>query len=35
MLFGAGAAGQTTPSTDNGNLVARTQSYMASGGQAL
>jgi hypothetical protein len=35
MLFGAGAAGQTTPSTDNGNLVAKTQSYIASGGQAL
>ena len=35
MLFGAGATGMTTPSTDNGNLVSKTQSYAASGGQAL
>jgi len=34
MAFGAGASGQTTPSTDGGNLVAHTQSYAAAGGQA-
>jgi hypothetical protein len=35
MLFGAGDGQQTTPSTDNGNLVAKTQAYGASGGQPL
>ena len=33
MAFGAGAGGQTTPSTDGGNLVARTQAYAAAGGE--
>ena len=35
MAFGAGATGQTTPSTDNGNLIAKAQAYAAAGGQAL
>ncbi len=35
MAFGAGAGGQTTPETDNGNLIAKTKSYVASGGQKL
>jgi len=34
IAFGAGASGQTTPSTDGGNLVAKTQAYAAAGGQA-
>jgi hypothetical protein len=34
MAFGAGASGQTTPSTDGGNLVTKTQAYAAAGGQA-
>jgi len=34
MAFGAGDGNQTTPSTDGGNLVAKTQAYAASGGQA-
>jgi hypothetical protein len=33
MAFGAGAGGQTTPSTDNGNLVAKVTAYAAAGGQ--
>jgi len=33
MAFGAGDGNQTTPSTDGGNLVAKTQAYGASGGQ--
>ncbi len=35
MAFGAGAGGQTTPSTDGGNLVARVKAYAAAGGQRL
>jgi hypothetical protein len=35
LAFGAGAADQTTPSTDGGNLAARVQAYAAGGGQAL
>lgn len=35
MMFGAGAEGQTTPSTDGGNLVNRTRSYQAGGGRRL
>lgn len=35
LAFGAGAAGQTTPSSDGGNLVARTNAYAASSGAAL
>ncbi|MFO0568110.1 MAG: hypothetical protein U0263_20790 [Polyangiaceae bacterium] len=32
--FGAGAGGQTTPSTDGGNLVSKVKAYSAGGGQA-
>jgi len=35
LAFGAGAAGQATPSTDNGNFVARARAYDAVGGQSL
>jgi hypothetical protein len=35
MMFGAGAEGQTNPSTDGGNLVARTRAYQNSGGRSL
>lgn len=35
MAFGAGESAQTTPSTDGGNLVAKTQAYAAAGGQRL
>jgi hypothetical protein len=35
MAFGSGATGQTTPSTDNGNLIAKTKAYANGGGQAL
>jgi hypothetical protein len=35
MAFGSGATGQTTPSTDNGNLIARTKAYSQAGGQVL
>jgi len=35
MAFGSGATGQTTPSTDNGNLIAKTKAYSLAGGQAL
>ena len=35
LAFGAGAAGQTTPSTDGGNLTAKVQAYAAGGCQAL
>ncbi len=35
LAFGAGAADQTTPSTDGGNLAARVQAYAAGGGQPL
>jgi hypothetical protein len=34
FAFGAGAGGQTTPSTDNGNLVAKVKAYAQAGGQA-
>jgi hypothetical protein len=33
VAFGAGAGGQTDPDTDGGNLAAKTQAYIASGGQ--
>ncbi|HEX8821449.1 MAG TPA: hypothetical protein VF794_16100 [Archangium sp.] len=33
MVFGSGADGQTTPSTDNGRFLQRAQGYFASGGQ--
>ncbi|WP_426754947.1 hypothetical protein [Myxococcus sp. Y35] len=32
--FGAGEGRQTTPETDNGNLVSRVRAYASSGGQA-
>ena len=35
MLFGGGAAGQTTPETDGGNLRNKAQAYATSGGQRL
>jgi hypothetical protein len=35
VAFGAGASAQTTPETDGGNLVAKTKSYVSSGGQPL
>jgi hypothetical protein len=31
LLFGAGAAGQTTPESDGGNLIQKTRSYHQSG----
>jgi hypothetical protein len=34
FAFGAGAGGQTTPETDNGNLMSRTWSYKQLGGPA-
>lgn len=34
-LFGAGAAGMTTPETDGGNLVAKAKGYLAAGGQVV
>jgi hypothetical protein len=34
MVFGAGAEGQTNPSTDRGNFVTRVQQLAAAGGQA-
>ncbi len=33
--FGAGQSDQTTPETDGGNLVAKTQAYASAGGQKL
>ncbi|MFH1263513.1 MAG: hypothetical protein V1495_08770 [Pseudomonadota bacterium] len=33
VAYGAGIGGQTTPSTDGGNLVAKTKAYVALGGQ--
>jgi hypothetical protein len=33
MVFGAGAEGQTNPSTDRGNFVTRVQQLAAAGGQ--
>ena len=35
FAFGAGAGDQTTPESDNGNLVAKTKAYSGSGGQQL
>jgi len=35
VAFGAGAGDQTTPDTDGGYLVAKTNAYLSSGGQAL
>lgn len=35
MAFGAGEGRQTDPSTDNGNLIAKTQAYVTAGGQAM
>ena len=34
-MFGAGAEGQTNPSTDGGNLVAKMRAYQAGGGTSL
>lgn len=34
FVFGSGQTGQTTPSTDGGNLVKRAEAYVAAGGQA-
>ena len=34
LAFGAGAGCQTTPSSDNGNLVAKTKALAAAGGQS-
>jgi hypothetical protein len=34
FAFGAGAGGQTTPETDNGNLVAKVRAYAQAGGQS-
>jgi hypothetical protein len=33
VAYGAGAGGQTTPTTDGGNLIAKTKAYAAAGGQ--
>jgi hypothetical protein len=33
VAYGAGAGGQTTPTTDGGNLIAKTQAYVTPGGQ--
>jgi hypothetical protein len=33
IVYGAGAGGQTTPETDGGNLIAKTNAYAKSGGQ--
>lgn len=33
IAFGAGAGGQTTPSTDGGNLIAKMNAYVSGGGQ--
>lgn len=35
LLFGAGQDEQTTPETDGGNLIAKTQGYFDGGGDAL
>jgi hypothetical protein len=35
MAFGSGADDQTNPSTDNGQLVAKTKAYGLAGGQAV
>jgi hypothetical protein len=34
VAFGAGAGGQTTPSTDGGNLVSKVNAYSSAGGQS-
>ncbi len=34
FAFGAGAGDQTTPSTDDGNLIAKVKAYSQAGGQA-
>ena len=35
MAFGSGATGQTDPSTDGGNLIAKVKAYAAAGGTPL
>lgn len=35
VAFGAGGSGQTTPATDDGNLIAKTNAYISGGGQSL
>ncbi len=35
FAFGAGAGDQTTPETDNGNVIAKTKAYAQAGGQKL
>jgi hypothetical protein len=35
FAFGAGAGDQTTPESDNGNLISKVQAYAKGGGQAL
>lgn len=35
MAFGSGATGQTTPSTDGGNLIAKVKAYATGGGTPL
>jgi len=35
LFFGAGQEEQTTPETDGGNLIAKTNSYIRAGGQPL
>jgi len=35
FAFGAGAGGQTTPESDNGNLVSKVKAYAQAGGQKL
>jgi hypothetical protein len=35
IAYGAGAGGQTTPESDNGNFVAKVKAYAQAGGQAL
>jgi hypothetical protein len=35
FAFGAGAGDQTTPETDNGNLIAKVKAYASAGGQKL
>jgi hypothetical protein len=35
VAFGAGAGDQTLPDGDGGNLVAKTEAYVSSGGQSL
>ncbi len=35
FAFGAGAGDQTTPESDNGNLISKTKAYAQGGGQKL